>query len=190
MKTLIRVAVALAVLFVVLIGSAFLLPKTYRVERSIEIAAPASEVFRHVGDLRAWSGWTAWAEMDPEMKSEFSESSTGVGAWQEWSGPKVGNGRLEFTATEPPRLVRYDLFFPDYDMQSAGEITLAPAEGGAGVVVTWRDSGDVGFNPFMRWFGLLFDRMIGGDFEKGLAKLKQLSERAAVVPTAGPAGGA
>ncbi|BET65297.1 SRPBCC family protein [Opitutales bacterium ASA1] len=190
MKTLIRIAVALAVLFVVLIGSAFLLPRTYRVERSIEIAAPAAEVFRHVGDLRAWSGWTAWAEMDPEMESEFSENSTGVGAWQQWSGPKVGNGRLELTATEPPRLVRYDLFFPDYDMRSAGEIVLAPTVDGAGVVVTWTDSGDVGFQPFMRWFALLFDRMIGGDFETGLAKLKQLTERAVVVPTTGSGEGA
>lgn len=176
MKTLIRIVVALVVLVAAAAGAAYLLPGSYRVERSIEINAPASVIFARVGDLRQWATWTPWYELDPAMKTTFSEASKGVGAWEKWDGEEAGKGEMTITVSEPPARLVYDLYFPDFDMRSVGEIALVPAESGSGVRVTWSDSGKLGMNPINRWFGLAFDKMIGGDFEKGLQKLKKLSE--------------
>jgi hypothetical protein len=176
MQTLIRIVVALAVLLLVLVGVSYLFPGTYRVERAVEIDAAAPAVFARVGDLRQWASWTAWHERDPEMKMTYSEISVGQGAWQKWDGPKSGTGELTVTLHEPPSRMGYDLYFPDFDMRSAGEIAILPAEAGGGVRVVWSDQGALGLNPVNRWFGLFMDKMIGADFEAGLERLKQLSE--------------
>lgn len=176
MKTLIRIVVALFVLFLVAVGVSFLLPGSYRVERSVEINASAAAVFARVGDLRNWAEWTPWKERDPGMVTTLSDPSVGKGSWQEWDGPESGKGKLTVSAFEPPSRLAYDLHFPDFDMRSVGEIVLTPSSSGSGVRVTWSDAGRLGKNPLMRWFGLFFDRIIGTDFEKGLANLKRLSE--------------
>ncbi len=176
MKTLIRIVVALLVVLVAAAGASYLFPGSYRVERSIEIDAPAPLAFSHVGDLRKWAAWTPWSEMDPGMTTTFSDPSVGKGSWQQWDGPAIGQGKLEVTAYEPPGRVAYDLYFPGFGAHSLGEILIEPSESGGGVRVTWSDAGSFGMNPVNRWVGLFFDNMIGGDFEKGLAKLKKLCE--------------
>lgn len=176
MHALIRIVVALGVLLIVAIGVSYLFPGSFRVERSIEIDAPAPAVFARVADLRQWASWTPWQAKDPAMTITYSEVSSGRGAWQKWAGPRAGKGELTVTVHEPPGRLEYDLFFPEFGMQSKGEVVIAPAAGGAGVRVTWSDSGDLGLNPVNRWLGLFLDRMVGGDFEAGLAKLKTISE--------------
>jgi hypothetical protein len=83
---------------------------------------------------------------------------------------------MTLTAIQPAKQVVYTLVFPDFGMTSTGIVNLAPAA--EGVRVTWVDEGDLGMNPMHRWLGLFLDRMIGPDFEKGLAKLKTISEAA------------
>lgn len=175
MKTLLRLFVLLIGLVVCLAGAAFLLPDSYHVERSVDIHAPAETVFARVGDLKQWPAWTVWHEKDPEMKTTYSASTTGTGAFQKWDGPQAGKGELTITSYEAPRRLTYDLYFPDWNMRSTGALAIAPGEAGA-VRVTWSCDGKIGANPMHRWFGLTFDRMIGGDFESGLRKLKSLSE--------------
>ncbi len=174
MQTLIRLVVFLCVLSAVLVGVSYLLDGEYRVERSIEIEAPAEVVFAPIADLRQWASWTPWDDMDPEMTATFSEVSTGVGAWQRWDGPKVGRGELKITAVEAPTRLAYDLHFPDRGMHAKGELTLTPTP--TGVRVAWVDAGRLGMNPVNRWFGLFLDRLVGADFEKGLEELEKLAE--------------
>lgn len=71
-------------------------------------------------------------------------------------------------------MVQYSLYFPDFDMSSTGELTLVETDNGT--QVTWRDYGDVGFNPVNRYFAVMMDSMIGPDFEAGLANLKNVVE--------------
>jgi len=177
MQTLIRIVVGIVILALSLTAAAYLLPGAYRVERSIEIKAPVDAVFAQVNDLNHWQAWTVWASQDPEMRYETSAVSAGTGAWQKWDGPKSGRGEMSLTASEPPKRVAYALYFPDFDSRSTGELLFEPATGG-GVLVTWSNEGELGMNPMMRWFGLLFDRMIGGDFAAGLARLKSTCEAA------------
>lgn len=183
MQTLIKIVVGIVVLALSLTATAYLLPGSYRVARSVEIQVPVEVVFAQVNDLKHWQAWTVWASRDPEMKYETSTVSAGVGAWQKWSGPDSGRGELSLVASEPPKRVAYTLHFPDFDSRSTGEVLLEPVSGG-GVKVTWINEGKLGMNPMMRWFGLLFDRMIGGDFAAGLERLKTTCE--AATPSALP----
>jgi hypothetical protein len=174
MKALLRILGGLAVLLLLLVVIAFLLPRQYRVERTIVIKARADQVFPQFGDLRAWKNWGAWQERDPAMKITHSEQTTGVGAWNAWESKSEGNGKMTITGVEPGVRISYRLEFPEMGTSSAGSMELQPADGG--VKVIWIDAGDLGMNPMFRWFGLFLDRMIGRDFERGLAKMKALVE--------------
>jgi carbon monoxide dehydrogenase subunit G len=82
---------------------------------------------------------------------------------------------MELTRVEPGRRVEYSLFLPDFNMRSGGALTLEPA--GSGTVVTWTQKGDVGGNPLKHYLAAAMDRMVGPDFEQGLANLKALAEK-------------
>ena len=174
MKTVIKILSGVAVLALLAVVVAFFLPKSYRVERATVVQARPDAVFAHIGDLRAWRNWSAWHERDPGMKVSFSERSSGVGAWSAWESKTEGNGKMTFTAHEPPKRVVYTLEFPDMHMVSTGSMELRPE--GQGVRVVWVTEGELGMNPVNRWFGVFLDKMIGPDFESGLAKLKKLAE--------------
>lgn len=176
MKIFLRIFGGLAVLVLVLVVVAFLLPRTYRVERTLVIQAPPEVVYPLFGDLRRWREWGAWQERDPGMKTTYSEQPTGVGAWSAWESKSEGSGKMTITAYEPPRRAVYRLEFPDMGTSSQGSLELVPAAGG--VKVIWVDAGDLGMNPMFRWFGVFIDGMIGPDFEKGLANMKKLAEAA------------
>lgn len=176
MKIVLKLLGGLAVLVLVLLVVAFLLPRNYRIERTIVINAKPEAVFAQIGDLKAWKNWGSWQERDPGMKMSYSEKTTGVGAWSAWESKSEGNGKMTITAVEPAKSATYLLEFPDMGMRSNGSMVLQPADGG--VKVVWVDAGDLGMNPMSRWFGLFLDGMIGPDFEKGLAKMKQLVEAA------------
>ncbi len=175
MKLLLRLLAGLAVLVLLLVLVAFVLPARYRVERSIVINAPAAALFPRVADLREWRTWTIWYERDPAITSTYSPQQLVVGAWSEWQSKKEGSGKATVTALEPDRRAVYRLEFPDFGTVSTGMFVLT-AEGNA-TLVTWSDEGDLGYNPINRWFGVFLDKLIGGDFEAGLAKLKRSSER-------------
>ncbi len=174
MKLLLKIIGGLAALLIVLVLAAFFFPREYRIERTITINAKADTVFALCGDLRRWKDWGSWQERDPGMKITNSETTTGVGAWSAWISKSEGNGKMTITAFEPLKRVVYKLEFPDMGMGSIGSMTLEPA--GSGVKVIWVDAGELGMNPVHRWFGLFLDKIIGPDFERGLANLKRLAE--------------
>lgn len=176
MKVLFNLLGGLAMLVLLAVVVAFFLPKNYHVERAVTIQARPDVVFAQFGDLQAWKNWGVWYERDPAMNVTYSKNTAGVGAWSAWESKSEGNGKMTFTAYEPAKKVAYTLEFPDMHMVSNGSLEIQPAD--QGVRVVWVSEGDLGMNPMHRWFGLFLDRMIGGDFEKGLAKLKARAESA------------
>jgi hypothetical protein len=175
MKILLKILGGLAAVVLLLVLAAFFLPRQYRVERSLVMKAKPEAVHAQVADLRAWKTWGAWQERDPGMKLTYSEKPTGVGAWSQWESKSEGNGKMTITTQTPTKVV-YDLEFPDMGMTSKGFIELAPEA--AGTKVTWVDAGDLGMNPMSRWFGFLAaDKVVGGDFERGLANMAKLVEK-------------
>ena len=154
---------------------AFLLPRTAHMERSIAITAPRATVFSILHGFRSFNKWSPWAEMDPQARYTYEGPDFGVGAKQTWSGnPKtVGTGYQQITEVRPPESITSDL---DFGAQGKAVTRFLLASDGRGTRVTWILDADMGMNPVSRYFGLMFDRMMGPDFEKGLAKLKIYAE--------------
>ncbi len=147
------------------------------VERTETIEASAEEIFSKVGNLEGWDDWSPWAEMDPDMNKTYSGEQGTVGSSYHWTGNrKVGEGKMTLTGVEENERVEIDLeFLKPFKSQNITEIVLSP-EGDA-TAVTWRMSGEKTFMvKVMGIFGRNMDKMVGPDFEKGLSKLKRLSE--------------
>jgi len=174
-KLLKWVAIGLLVLVTLLLAGGLLLPSTFRVSRSIEVAATPQRVYALVADPREWKQWSVWNRRDPAMAIVYSGPQSGAGAAWEWKSASEGDGRMRFTAAEPPRRIAYELFFPDFGTTSRGELHFVPA--GTGTRVTWTMDGDMGRNPLFAWLALFADGMVGKDFDAGLANLKAVAER-------------
>lgn len=175
MRILKKIVIALVLIVVAAAGISFLLPRQVHVERSAVIDAPRASVFVLVNGFRNFNKWSPWHEMDPQAKHTYEGPDTGVGAKMSWSGdPKtVGSGSQEIVESHPWDAVRVSLDFGDQGKAMA-QYTLTPE--GSGTRITWGFDTDLGMNPVSRYFGLMFDGMIGKDYEKGLASLKTLAE--------------
>jgi uncharacterized protein YndB with AHSA1/START domain len=135
-------------------------------------AAP-EKVFSAINDFHHWSAWSPWEKLDPNLQRTFTGASSGVGAKYAWVGnKKVGEGSMEITHSEPAKRMQLDLhFIKPFRADNVTEFTLSPANGG-GTSLKWEMRGE---RPFMfRVMGLFFsmDKLVGGDFERGLANLK------------------
>lgn len=176
MRIVKRLLFAIVALVVVLVAIAFVLPSTYRVERSVDIDAPPSKIYPLVAETRAWQRWSAWNRRDPAMTIEYGGPAAGEGARWTWHSRSEGNGEMTFTSAEVDRRLGYRLVFPDYDTAATGAITF-DAVSPTTTRVTWTNQGDLGNNPMMRWMGLAMDRLVGNDFAAGLANLKALASQ-------------
>ncbi len=172
LKKLLLGVVALVVLCVVI---GFFLPRIAHVERSVVIDAPAATVFTVLNGFRQFNNWSPWAEYDPDMKVTFEGPATGVGAKYSWSGnDQVGTGSQEILESTPYSAIKLRLVFGEFPGDFIASYTLEPE--GAMVKVTWGFDADYGSSVMGRYFGLLSDSMLGPDYEKGLAKLKDFAE--------------
>jgi uncharacterized protein YndB with AHSA1/START domain len=169
----------LVVVAVVLGAGGLLLSPKFTVTRTVTINAPADKVYPLIANPRAWRQWSVWLKRDPSMAVTYSGPESGTGATWEWKSQSEGDGRMRFTAAEPPQRVAYELYFPDFGTTSTGELRLRPVTETPGnrVEVTWTMNGDMGKNPLYRWIGLMADGMVGKDFAAGLANLKAIAEQ-------------
>ena len=173
-----KILVALAILAAVLAGVVALQPSEFRVTRSAAIAAPPSAIFPHVNNLYHWKAWSPWARLDPNAQETFEGPAEGKGAVMKWAGNKnVGEGAMTITESRQDELVRFNLeFLKPFKGSNTAEFTFQPEDNQT--VVTWSMSGK---NNFMgKAIGLFMncDKMAGGQFEKGLANLKSVTETA------------
>jgi Polyketide cyclase / dehydrase and lipid transport len=151
-------------------------PDDFRISRTGSISAPASAIFPHVNTLQKWDAWSPWAKLDPNSKSTFEGPPEGVGAKMSWAGNnKVGVGSMTITESRPNDFIQFKLeFLKPMQATNTAEFTFTPD--GDHTTVTWTMSGT---NNFMaKVMGLIMncDKMVGGQFEKGLADLKAVAE--------------
>lgn len=151
-----------------------MLPRHVHVERSITINAPRAAVFGIVNGYALFAKWSPWAPLDPNAKYTYEGPAEGVGARLIWEGDPatLGSGSQTITESRTGEMVKTAIDFGQG--RAVGTMTLV--DNGAGTRVTWGLDTDLGMNPVSRYFGLAFDQMIGGDFERGLAGLKTLAE--------------
>jgi len=151
------------------------LPDKVHVQRTEQMQAPASQIFALVNGFRQFDRWSPWSHKDPQMKVQISGAPLGVGAHYEWSGNKdVGSGSQEIIASTPYSQVKTRLNFAGFDRPSLATFDLEP--NGQVTRVTWSLDVPLGSNPIAHYFGLLMDRQVGPDYERGLTELRGLTE--------------
>jgi hypothetical protein len=151
-------------------------PDTFHVERGAALSAPAVVAFDQINDFHNWGGWSPWEKLDPNMKKTYEGPAAGAGAIYSWTGnDKVGEGRMTITESKPGEKIAIKLeFFKPFAQTSTTVFTFAPQ--GGGTQVTWAMDGNNNFVAKAMSMFMNMDKMIGGDFERGLAQLKVQSE--------------
>ncbi|MFD0927381.1 SRPBCC family protein [Williamsia deligens] len=146
-------------------------PRPFRVQRSRIIGAPASDIVREIVDFRRWTSWSPWEDADPAMTREYTGAPEGVGARYAWSGNrKAGAGSMEITAVEADRSVEARLTFSrPMRADNTVRFDVEPADGGHRV--TWVMAGETSGIAGLISRLIPMDRLVGGDFERGLERL-------------------
>lgn len=149
--------------------------KNFHVSRSIEIAAPPERIVPLLVDFHEWRKWSPWEESDPNLERDYSGASSGVGATYAWRGnSQAGAGRMEVLEVDDSH-VGVDLHF-SAPMRAHNRIDFNLAPAGDRTRVEWVMTGPQNF--VMRLMSVFWkmDKMVGPDFEKGLATLKTVAE--------------
>jgi Polyketide cyclase / dehydrase and lipid transport len=175
------VLIALGVIIVLLAALAIVValqPSEFCVTRTASMSAPAATVFAQVNDFHNWEAWSPWAKVDPAARNTFSGPPAGTGAVFAWSGNKnVGEGRMTITESRPSDLIRINLeFLRPFKATNTAEFTFKPD--GNQTVVTWSMAGTKKFIIKAMGLFMSMDKMVGGQFEQGLANMKSVVEPA------------
>ena len=152
-------------------------PRTYTVQRSTTVHAPADRIYEEVVDFHRWTAWSPWEDLDPDLQRTYSGPAQGPGSVYEWSGNrKAGAGRMEIVEALPGSRVAVDLsFVKPFRSRSTTTFTMEPA--GEETRVTWTMSGPRTLGLKVMGLFTSMDKLVGGDFEKGLSRLKSVAER-------------
>jgi len=175
LKNIFLVFVTVVVVFLLVVA---LQPGDFQVVRSATISAPRAEVFAQVNDFHNWGTWDPWAKLDPACKTTFEGPSAGSGAVMAWSGnDQVGEGRMTILESRPNELIRIKLdFVRPFESTCSVEFLFQPE--GEQTAVTWSMKGANNFVGKVFCLFMNMDKTVGGDFEKGLAQLKAVTETA------------
>ena len=170
------VAILLLVVGVVLANAATK-PDTFRVERTASIKAPPEKIFPLINDFDNWGAWSPYEKKDPAMQRTYGSATSGKGATYAWNGDKnVGSGSMEILDAPAPSRVTIKLDFTrPFEAHNMADFTLEPANGGT--QVSWTMSGPTPFLGKILHVFIDMDKMVGRDFEAGLANLKTLAEK-------------
>ena len=152
------------------------LPGHVHVERSKVVNATPQDVWPYLSDLKQFTTWSPWEGMDPTQKVEFSEPSSGVGAWYTWAGNKdVGKGKMQIVESEPPKKVVETLEFIE-PFESKADVVLTSEAVAAGTKIAWAFDTEMGFMGKAAGVFMNMDSSLGADFTRGLDKLATLAE--------------
>jgi len=171
------VAIVLAIAIAAVLILATTKSDRLRVQRAIRIKAPADRIFPLINDFRQWRSWSPYEDKDPDLKRTYSGADSGTGAVYAWDGNKnVGSGRMEILQTAVPSKIVIKLdFFKPFEGHNTAEFTMLPQ--GDTTDLTWTMTGPAVFMSRVMQVFMNLDRMIGRDFEAGLANLKKLTEK-------------
>jgi|SRR5580700_8114189 hypothetical protein len=180
MKVLKNISIAVGSLLVLFIVVGMLLPSKWEVSRSINIAANKETIYSAVANLHRFIEWSPWTgEEDPSLVYTYEGPEEGVGAKQNWTSEKMGKGWLEISEADPEKGIIYKLFIDMGRWQNNLEGQMAFEALDNETKVTWTDRGENGANIVKKWMALFMNSMLGKDLEKGLTKLKSLTEKEA-----------
>jgi hypothetical protein len=173
-KILLGIVIVLVALAVLIAAQ----PAKFRVTRTTTINAPAADVHGLINDFHNWESWSPWGKLDPQMKTTYEGPAAGTGSVYKWTGnQQVGEGQMTILESQPPNLVKIKLdFIKPFASTSSTNFEVRPE--GTSSSVIWTMSGENNFisKAFCLFTGGM-DKMIGPDFEKGLAQMKSVAEK-------------
>jgi hypothetical protein len=171
---------SLAAAFAALLLYAVTRPGEFRVQRSVRVQAPPERIHALINDLRRFNTWNPYAKKDPAMKGSHRGAAQGPGAAFDFEGGKSGSGRIEIVAPASPTGVsmKLDMTAP-FACHNLIDFSLVPQAAGDVTEVTWAMHGPSPFLSKVMGVFIDMDKMIGADFDAGLADLKALAERPA-----------
>ena len=177
MFSLLLIVIALALVVAIVLIIAASRPATFRVERSATIQAPPETVYALIEDFHRWIAWSPWEGRDPALRRDFSGTGHGKGAVYAWEGNKqVGSGRMEIVeAAAPSKLVIKLDFLKPFEAHNTAEFTITPQGGGS--TVHWAMHGPSPLMFRVMQMVMSMDKMVGKDFETGLANLRKAAEQ-------------
>jgi uncharacterized protein YndB with AHSA1/START domain len=176
MKLIKRLLMAVSSILIILALASFFLPQKLHVERSVEISASAEKIYPHLADPKLFSQWSPWSKIDPNMKTTFIGAASGEGAGMSWMSddPSVGSGSWKIIKAVENESLEAEM---DFNGQSTATSFFKLKPTVSKTQVTWGFDTNAGMNPVMRWMGLMMDKMVGDEYAKGLAVLKQKIEK-------------
>jgi uncharacterized protein YndB with AHSA1/START domain len=167
------VAAAIAILLLKAAGK----PPAFSIQRATDINAPPEKIFALINDFHGWLLWSPWEGIDPTLKRTYGGPASVPGTTYAWEGDKkVGTGRMEITQSVPASKIVIKLdFLKPFEAHNVTTFTLAPH--GSATNVVWTMTGQQSF--MLRLISTFFDmdKSVGGDFARGLAKLKTEAEK-------------
>jgi len=160
--------IALIILGFLVVG--FLLPSGWGAERSVQIEAPAEEIFPYLSRAASWGEWTP----SPEAGVEHFGPEEGVGSGRRWDDEVNGEGVFVVTESLPPTELRYEVEVEGGSIRILGHLNLEAI--GEGTLLHWREEGDFGWNPLLGYLAKRMNELQGVQLEASLANLKNLVE--------------
>jgi hypothetical protein len=152
-------------------------PDSFSVQRTATINAPAERIFPLINDFKRWDAWSPWEKKDPAMKRMYGPVTSGKGAHYAWEGNgDVGQGSMDITESAAPKRIALNLdFVKPFEGHNTVVFELKPK--GEATEVSWTMTCPAPFISKVMQVFMNMDRMIGKDFEAGLANLKNTAEK-------------
>lgn len=175
LATIAVIAIIIAVVLAAILIYAATRPSTFVIQRTTSIKAPAATIYPLINDFHQWKQWSPYETKDPAMTRTFSGAASGKGSVYAWQGDKnVGTGRMEITDTSMSKVTVDLQFITPFKAHNTAEFSLVP--NGDATRVTWAMHGPLPYVGKIMHLFINMDRMVGNDFEAGLANLKTASE--------------
>jgi hypothetical protein len=175
MLKIIGIVVALLVGGVLI--AAAMRPDSFRVQRSADIKAAPEKIFPLINDLRRFNTWNPFEKKDPNLKRSYTGPENGKGAAYSFEGNgDVGKGTLEILDSAPASKVTMALHMRE-PFQVDNKVDFILQAKGDATEVTWAMQGAVPYFAKIIHLFIDMDRMVGTEFEAGLASLKAIAEK-------------
>jgi hypothetical protein len=175
-----RALIACTLLFLGTVAAIFIaglfLPGHVEIQRVVKINASRARLHPLLNDLERWREWNTWGDSDGPIVLQYSDLSSGVGAWHSWRSDESGAGRIEITASDPTKGVWYDMTFdldPDPMKGALRYLPEGESAGGEALELEWSLRGELS-GPLERALGPVIAWRVGADFDKNLATLSRL----------------
>lgn len=174
-----KAAILLAVILGFFILYVAMKSPDYVITRQITIHAPAEKIFPFLNNTKLAELWGPWKDVDPDATMSYTGPEEGIGAKTSWVGGKqLGTGSATIVDSVANAKVDIKLeYSKPMAMTQDSEYLITPD--GAQNVVSWTVKGQNGFAGRLMSTFVDMDKVVGGMFEKGLAKLKAVVEKQA-----------